>query len=112
MSVFVFVPCSLNRSRLPSGENDIANGAFSFCWRFRPAHSSLEERTMLRLTKEQRQLLAENVSSAANVAAGALVFGQFLSGQPPSLAMLGLGASAACAALVAWALFLVKKRPL
>jgi hypothetical protein len=56
-------------------------------------------------------LLAENVSSVANVAAaGALVFGQFLSGQRFSLPLVTLGALV-WAALVAWALFLIKERP-
>jgi len=33
---------------------------------------------MLRLTRSQRTILADKVMDAANVAAGALVFGQFL----------------------------------
>ena len=33
---------------------------------------------MVRLTKEQRALLAETLRDIANIAAGAMVFGQFL----------------------------------
>ena len=33
---------------------------------------------MLRLTREQRTLLAETLRDIANIAAGAMIFGQFL----------------------------------
>ena len=41
--------------------------------------------TMLVLTREQRTLLAETLRDIANIAAGAMVFGQFLSDQTFSL---------------------------
>jgi hypothetical protein len=49
---------------------------------------------MIRLKREQRSLLAEKVADVANVAAGALIFGQALSGTAFSvkLAIVGIGA--------------------
>ena len=46
---------------------------------------------MLVLDRAQRQILAETFRDIANVAAGAMLFGQFLSGQQfsTSVAMLG-----------------------
>jgi len=41
--------------------------------------------TMLELSRNQRLLLADKLSDAANVAAGAMVFGQFLSDRPFSV---------------------------
>jgi len=46
---------------------------------------------MLPLSKEQLALLAEKLSDAANLAAGTLIFGQFLSAQPFSLALAFVG---------------------
>ena len=46
---------------------------------------------MLRLSAGGRTLLAEKVSDVANVAAGAMVFGQFLSDRPFSIWLMGLG---------------------
>ena len=37
--------------------------------------------TMLELNREQRRLIAEKLLDVANIAAGAMIFGQFLSGQ-------------------------------
>jgi hypothetical protein len=51
---------------------------------------------MLRLTSGQRRVLVENVPELANFAAGSLLFGQFLSERPYSLAL-------ALAGIVAWA---------
>ena len=45
--------------------------------------------TMLRLTREQRRLLAEKLPDTANVAAGVLVFGPFVGGQRLSATSLG-----------------------
>jgi len=49
--------------------------------------------TMLPLSKEQLALLAEKLCDAANLAAGTLIFGQFLSEHPFSLtlALSGVG---------------------
>jgi hypothetical protein len=49
---------------------------------------------MIRLKQVQRSLLAEKVADVANVAAGALIFGQALSGTAFSvkLAIVGIGA--------------------
>jgi len=41
--------------------------------------------TMLELSRNQRLLLADKLSDAANVAAGAMVFGRFLSDRPFSV---------------------------
>ena len=46
---------------------------------------------MLRFSEQQRAVLADKIGDAANLAAGALVFSQFLNGQEFSLAALGLG---------------------
>lgn len=46
---------------------------------------------MLRLTDEQRVLLAEKVADLANIGAGALVFGQFLA-EKASIALGWAGA--------------------
>ncbi|MBI4264918.1 MAG: hypothetical protein HY657_11130 [Acidobacteria bacterium] len=65
--------------------------------------------TMLEWTPEQRALLAETLRDIANVAAGAMVFGQFLSdrGFAPWLAVLGV---AVWIILVIWALRLAGGR--
>ena len=49
--------------------------------------------TMLRLNRSQRSLLAETLKDAANIAAGALIFGQALSerGFSVMFALLGIG---------------------
>jgi hypothetical protein len=46
---------------------------------------------MLRLSQKRRSLLAEALVDAANVAAGALLFGQFLSNQPLSAVRMVVG---------------------
>lgn len=46
---------------------------------------------MLRFTKRRRELLAGALPDTANVALGALVFGQLLSDQPYSLALAVAG---------------------
>lgn len=46
---------------------------------------------MLRLTAGRRTLLADKVSDVANVAAGAMVFGPFLSDRPFSIPQMLLG---------------------
>ena len=47
---------------------------------------------MLRLSTEQRRLLADKLCDAANVAAGALTFGQFIGAAEYSLPLGLLGA--------------------
>lgn len=54
---------------------------------------------MLRLSDRRRGVLVERFSELANIAVGALVFGQFLSGKPYSLGFAALGA-------VAWLVFI------
>jgi hypothetical protein len=49
--------------------------------------------TMLRLSKRRRELLADKLPDAANVALGALVFGQFLGQDPPSIVISAGGNS-------------------
>jgi hypothetical protein len=46
---------------------------------------------MLRLTKRQWELFADQSSALANLGAAALVFGQFISGRPFSVRMLVSG---------------------
>ena len=60
---------------------------------------------MLALSHEQRALLAETVRDIANIAAGAMVFGQFLGAQMFSLWTAVSGATL-WIALVSWALAL------
>jgi len=50
------------------------------------------EMTMLKWSSEQRALLAETLRDVANIAVGAMVFGQFLGAQAfsPWLALLGV----------------------
>jgi hypothetical protein len=54
---------------------------------------------MVELTSEQRKMLIDKLPDAANLALGALVFGQFLGDRPfsPGVALLGT---------VAWVLLL------
>jgi hypothetical protein len=58
---------------------------------------------MLRLKPEQRTLLAETLRDIANIAAGAMVFGQFIGSQAFSfkVAVFGIGV---WMVLVAWAM--------
>lgn len=53
---------------------------------------------MLRLKRRQREVILDKLPDLANLVAGALLFGQFLSGQPFSL-------SVAFAGMALWALF-------
>jgi hypothetical protein len=57
------------------------------------AGDMLFKTTMLLLNRAQRILLVEKLADIGNVAAGALIFGQFLSEYPfsPSLAAFGVG---------------------
>jgi hypothetical protein len=66
---------------------------------------------MLRFSEEQRRMLADKVPDVANVAAGAMVFGQFLEGQRFSWLMATFGL-AIWLVLVAWSLFLARERSL
>lgn len=54
---------------------------------------------MVGLTREQRRMLIDKLPDAANLALGALVFGQFLGDRPFSAAVAVLG-------VVTWAAFL------
>jgi len=49
---------------------------------------------MVELTSEQRQMLIDKLPDAANLALGALVFGQFLGDRPFSLGVATLGTGA------------------
>lgn len=51
------------------------------------------EKTMLEFSVEQRVLLAETLRDIANIAAGALLFGQFLSDRPFSVPLGIMGAA-------------------
>ena len=64
---------------------------------------------MLLLNDAQRALLADKLCDAANLAAGALFFGQFLGGRPFSLtlALSGLGS---WVGLFAWAVVLAARK--
>jgi predicted acyltransferase len=46
---------------------------------------------MVHLTGRQREVLLSALPNTANVAAGGLVFGQFVSGRPFSLVAVGVG---------------------
>lgn len=54
--------------------------------------TSWGDETMIKLKPRQRGTLIEKIPDLANLAAGALVFGQFLGGQPisPVVALLGI----------------------
>jgi hypothetical protein len=64
--------------------------------------------TMLRLNPEQRRLVADKALDAANLAAGALVFGQALSEREFSVLMAVVGFGA-CLAFIALGLWLTKE---
>lgn len=61
------------------------------------------------LTTEQRGMLVDKLPDGANLALGALVFGQFLGDGPFSLDVAALGV-AAWASLLCWGLFLARRR--
>ena len=61
--------------------------------------------TMLRLKARQPAILAETLRELANLAAGALVLGQFVGPQPLSVRAV-LGGVAIWLALVVWAVLL------
>lgn len=48
---------------------------------------------MVRLTSAQRRLLVANIPPLANLAAGSLLFGQFLSDRPYSVTIAWIGIS-------------------
>jgi hypothetical protein len=61
---------------------------------FRMASVSLYEcwgGTMLVLNQEQRELLADKLLDAANLAVGGMVFAQFVTGEPFSLLVAPVG---------------------
>jgi hypothetical protein len=43
------------------------------------------------MTKEQRELFAKGAVELGNIVAGAMIFGQFVSGNPPSITVMLLG---------------------
>jgi len=63
---------------------------------------------MLDLTRGQRSVLADKLPDAANLSAGALFFGQFLSDRPFSL-MLAVVGILSWFALFSWALVLARR---
>jgi len=62
---------------------------------------------MLRLAQEQRKLLAETVRDIANIAAGAMVFGQFLGTEMFSLST-AVGGLVLWVGFVSWAIILAR----
>ena len=64
---------------------------------------------MLEWNKEQRRVLIDKLADAANVAAGGLLFGQFLSDRPFSTvtALCGIGA---WVLLMGWSLHLARRK--
>lgn len=63
---------------------------------------------MVGLTSEQRQMLMDKLPDAANLALGALVFGQFLGDRPFSL-LLGVTGAVGWVVLLAWAFWLGRR---
>ena len=63
---------------------------------------------MLELNERQRAVLIAALPNTANVAAGGLIFGQFVSDRPFSVA-LALTGIAAWAALIGWSIFLARR---
>ena len=93
----------VRHGRCPSGPERAQNGQKrSGSAYFGPAGAGS---TMLRLSTEQRRLLADKLGDAANIAAGAMIFGQFLGDRRISLAAAALG-FAIWLGLTAWALSL------
>jgi hypothetical protein len=66
---------------------------------------------MLELSHDQRRLLIDTLADAANVAAGGLVFGQFLSQRSFSVVLAAAGAGT-WVVMLAWSLFLARRRQL
>jgi hypothetical protein len=64
---------------------------------------------MIDLTHGQRSMLADKLPDAANLSAGALFFGQFLSDRPFSF-VLALSGIVSWFALFSWALVLTRKK--
>jgi len=64
---------------------------------------------MLLLNRAQRAMLVDKVPDIANVAAGALLFGEFLGGQRFSF-LLAVSGAMIWAALMGWSLFLARQR--
>ena len=73
------------------------------------ARVTATESTMLDLSSDQRKLLLDKVPDVANVAAGALIFGQFLGPQRFSLVIAIVGAGV-WSVLIGLMLFLGKKK--
>ena len=64
---------------------------------------------MLDLTTEQRHMLIDKLPDAANVALGALVFGQFIGDRPFSTAV-AIGGIALWIVKFGWSLLLERRR--
>lgn len=65
--------------------------------------------TMLEWDDAQRSVLVDKLADAANVAAGGLLFGQFLSGRPFSVITAACGI-AVWMLLMGWSLYLAKRK--
>jgi hypothetical protein len=63
---------------------------------------------MLRLNRAQRRVLVDKLPDAANVAAGAMFFGQFLNDRPFSL-LLGLAGVGLWVVVIGWTITLARK---
>ena len=85
-------------SRFPNGRLKARNG--SFC-------DPRRDETMVRLSTRQRTVLVDKLPDIPNVAAGALVFGQFLGDQEYSLALALYGVGT-WSALMGFTLLLAK----
>ena len=64
--------------------------------------------TMVRLSEEQRRTLMDKLPDTANLALGALVFGQFL-GERPFSRMLAAGGLVLWLGMLAWVLLLGRR---
>jgi hypothetical protein len=63
---------------------------------------------MVRLNRAQRRVLVDKVPDAANVAAGAMLFGQFLSDRPFSV-LSGVSGLSLWILMMAWTIALARK---
>jgi hypothetical protein len=66
---------------------------------------------MLRLNQRQRALLADKLFDFGNLAAGALVFGQFIGDKAVSLGVIAVGVVAWVSSITLSLLFSKEKKP-